>query len=98
MVESNLQRTTILPSEKAFSYKMRLEAMKRQVGRPSKENASPVATNSRKVDLTLNLENRLVKAKIRYGGISVLPTSSRLCLTWWIPEKSLSGPPWSFPI
>ena len=30
MVESNLQRTTILPSEKAFSYKMRLEAMKRQ--------------------------------------------------------------------
>ena len=45
MVESNLQRTTILPSEKAFSYKMRLEAMKRQAGRPSKENASPVATN-----------------------------------------------------
>lgn len=30
MVESNLQRSTILPSEKAFSYKMRLEAMKRQ--------------------------------------------------------------------
>jgi len=30
MVESNLQRTTILPSEKAFAYKMRLEAMKRQ--------------------------------------------------------------------
>lgn len=32
MVESNLQRSTILPSEKAFSYKMRLEAMKRQQG------------------------------------------------------------------
>ena len=30
MVESNLQRTTILPSEKAFAYKMRLEAMNRQ--------------------------------------------------------------------
>lgn len=45
MVESNLQRTTILPSEKAFAYQMRLEAMKRQVGRPPKENASPVATN-----------------------------------------------------
>lgn len=45
MVESNLQRTTILPSEKAFSYKMRLEAMKRQAGRPAKENASPLATN-----------------------------------------------------
>ena len=45
MVESNFQRSQILPSEKAFSYKMRLEAMKRQAGRPSKENASPVATN-----------------------------------------------------
>lgn len=41
MVESNLQRSTILPSEKAFAYKMRLEAMKRQAGRPPKENASP---------------------------------------------------------
>ncbi len=45
MVESNLQRSVILPSEKAFAYKMRLEAMKRQTGRPCKENASPVATN-----------------------------------------------------
>ena len=47
MVESNLQRSTILPSEKAFSYKMRLEAMKRQAGRPRKENVSPVGTNLR---------------------------------------------------
>ena len=42
MVESNLQRSVILPSEKAFSYKMRLEAMKRLPGRPSKENGAPV--------------------------------------------------------
>ena len=45
MVESNLQRSVILPSEKAFAYKMRLEAMKRQAGRPPKENASPLETN-----------------------------------------------------
>ena len=45
MVESNLQRSVILPSEKAFAYKMRLEAMKRQAGRPPKENASPLSTN-----------------------------------------------------
>ena len=45
MVESNLQRTTILPSEKAFAYKMRLEAMKRQAGRPTKDNYSPVGNN-----------------------------------------------------
>ncbi len=46
MVESNLQRSVILPSEKAFAYKMRLEAMKRQAGRPIKDNYSPVGNNS----------------------------------------------------
>ena len=45
MVDSNLQREQILPSEKAFAYKMKLEAMKRQAGRPSKTNLSPVATD-----------------------------------------------------
>ncbi len=45
MVESNLQRSVILPSEKAWSYKMRLEAMKRQAGRPSSENGVPVGHN-----------------------------------------------------
>lgn len=41
MVDSNLQREKILPSEKAFAYKMKLEAMKRQAGRPRKENGVP---------------------------------------------------------
>lgn len=45
MVDSNLQREEILPSEKAFAYKMKLEAMKRQAGRPSKNNLSPLATD-----------------------------------------------------
>ena len=45
MVESNLQRSTILPSEKSFSYKMRLEAMKRLPGRPTKENGVPSGSN-----------------------------------------------------
>ena len=45
MVESNLQRTTILPNEKAYSYKMRLEAMNRQAGRPRKENPTPVVSD-----------------------------------------------------
>lgn len=42
MVESNFQRSQILPSEKAHAYKMRLDAMKRQAGRPSKENGATV--------------------------------------------------------
>lgn len=47
MVDSNAHRPYILPSEKAYSYKMKLEAMKRQAGRPKKENVSPVGTNLR---------------------------------------------------
>lgn len=45
MVDSNLQREVILPSEKAFAYKMRLEAMKRQAGRPAKDNSDPTGPN-----------------------------------------------------
>ena len=45
MVDSNLQRETILPSEKAKSYKMKLEAMRRQSGRPSKNNSATVVQN-----------------------------------------------------
>lgn len=45
MVDSNLQREQILPSEKAFAYKMKLDAMRRQAGRPSKENCDPVGHN-----------------------------------------------------
>jgi len=45
MVDSNNQREEVLPSEKAFAYKMRLDAMKRQAGRPSKENDVPTAQN-----------------------------------------------------
>lgn len=63
MVESNFQRTTILPSEKAFAYKMRLEAMKRQAGRPSKENASPVATNYSKGRSDVELSEQVGESK-----------------------------------
>ena len=42
MVESNFQRTKILPSEKAFAYKMRLDAMKRLPGRPGRNSATPL--------------------------------------------------------
>lgn len=45
LVDSNLQREHILPSEKAFAYQMKLEAMKRKAGRPSKENVSQIGTN-----------------------------------------------------
>ena len=50
MCDSNLQRENILPSERAAAYKMKLEAIKRRAGRPSKEqkdNSSQVETNKR---------------------------------------------------
>ena len=47
LVDSNLQRENILPSEKAFAYKLKLEAMKRKAGRPSKENSSQIGTHLR---------------------------------------------------
>ena len=49
MVDANLQREHILPSEKAAAYKMKMDAMKRRAGRPS-NNLSPVATNKMPVD------------------------------------------------
>ena len=47
MVDSNLQREHILPSERAKAYQMKLEAMKRQAGRKSKENVSQLGTQKR---------------------------------------------------
>lgn len=56
MVESNLQRSVILPSEKAFSYKMRLEAMKRLPGRP-KKNSGPLDQNFSRDELASVVED-----------------------------------------
>lgn len=47
MVDSNLQRERILPSERALAYKMKLDAMRRTSGRPSKENVSQIGTQKR---------------------------------------------------
>ena len=51
MVDSNIQREKILPSEKAFAYKMKLEAIKRQAGRPKKDNARQVVRNLESADI-----------------------------------------------
>lgn len=45
LVDSNLQREHILPSEKAFAYQMKLEAMKRKAGRPTQENSAQIGSN-----------------------------------------------------
>ena len=67
MVDSNLQREHILPSEKARAYKMKYEALKRKAGRPSKDNSSPLATNLRgqRTDELVGAENGDSKDQVR---------------------------------
>ncbi len=66
MVDSNLQRTTILPSEKAFSYKMRLEAMKRQ-GTRTDLTSRPVVGKSEAADTIGALCDESGRQVQRYG-------------------------------
>ena len=47
MVDANIQREELLPSEKAFAYKMKMDAMRRQAGRPTNNNLSQIGTNYR---------------------------------------------------
>ena len=65
MVDSNLQRENLLPSEKAFAYKMKLEAMKRQAGRP-KKNQSQVATKYDTVSIIGNESGESRDTVFRY--------------------------------
>ena len=51
MVDSNLQRENILPSERAKAYQMKMEAMRRRAGRPSKENSRQVVGNLEMADV-----------------------------------------------
>ena len=66
MVDSNLQREDILPSERAYSYKMKMDAMKRQAGRPSKENACQVGTHLRSDELLSSQVGESARTVQRY--------------------------------
>lgn len=78
MVDSNLQRESILPSERAFAYKMKNDAMKRQAGRPSKENCG---------QLDHNLTGRkTVEVLAEESGESVKQIQRYIRLTNLIPE------------
>jgi ParB family chromosome partitioning protein len=73
MVDSNIQRENILPSERAKAYKMKLDAIKRQAGRPSKENAPQVAANFRSDDEVAkgaNISGDTVRRYIRLNELA----------------------------
>ncbi len=71
MVDSNLQRTTILPSEKAFSYKMRLDAMKRQ-GKRTDLTSGPVGPKLRSNDELAEATNESATQIKRYIRLTEL--------------------------
>ena len=72
MVDSNLQREELLPSERAFAYKMKLEAMKRQAGRPSKENVSQLGTQKRSDQILAEQEGQSRNQIQRYIRLTEL--------------------------
>lgn len=86
MVNSNIQREHVLPSEKAFAYKMKIDAMKRTLGRPSK-NVGQVVPHLERAPQNW-LETPLVKAIRRY---SVIFASRTLFLTF---SKWSTNPAW----
>lgn len=51
MVDANIQREELLPSEKAFAYKMKMDAMRRTAGRPTKENSTQIGRNYETAEL-----------------------------------------------
>ena len=65
LVDSNLQREHILPSEKAKAYQMKLEAMKRKAGRPSKENSVQIGQNLSPVDSRKELASQLGESPVQ---------------------------------
>ena len=97
MVDSNLQREHILPSERAFAYKMKLDAMKRTSGRPSKENVSPIGTQKRSDQIMaeeLGESRNQIQRFIRLTKVAC-KTGLRLYQAgihlWQVPHRLLHG-------
>ena len=72
MVDANIQREELLPSEKAWAYKMKLNAMKRQAGRPSKENACQNGTNLRSDQILAEQSGESARSIQRYIRLTEL--------------------------
>lgn len=70
MVDSNIQRENILPTERGFAYKMKLDAMIRQSGRP-KDNGSQVGNHLKGKNLLRYLLKKKEKVKIKFIDLYV---------------------------
>ena len=73
MVDSNIQREELLPSEKAFAYKMKMDAMKRQAGRPAKDNSAQIGRNIETAEMVGELVGESRMQVRRYIRLTELP-------------------------
>lgn len=85
MVDSNCQRTELLPSEKAWAYKMKMEAMSRQGKRTDLEQAENCDSTSRPVGAKLR-DNRTDEKLAENSTDSARQISRYICLTYLVPE------------
>lgn len=76
MVDSNLQREHILPSERAKAYKMKMEAMRKTAGRPFKNNPRPLVGNLETADIMLNLP--VPKANYQIVKVAATETQKKM--------------------
>lgn len=95
MVDSNIQRENLLPSEKAWAYKMKLDAIRRKAGRPGKNNSGQVGQNLKgKASVEIVAENagKSYKQVQRFIRLTeLLPASSK----WWMIKNCRSTPQWN---
>ena len=94
MVDSNLQREEILPSEKAFAYKMKLEAMNRQ-GKRTDLTSTPLVSKFRTNEILAQEAGEVEKQSV---AISALRSLSRKSLKWSMTKRFLCVRRWSCPI
>ena len=72
MVDANMQRESLLPSEKAWAYKMKLDAVRRKAGRPTKENSCQVGTNLRSDQIVAQEAGESARQVQRYISLTNL--------------------------
>lgn len=100
MVDSNCQREHILPSEKAKAYEMKLEAVKRKAGRPSKMNSGQLGPNfeeRRSNQIVANDAGESVKQVQRYIRLNNLIRPTGEIQTVTMKDKRIEPPPQEHP-
>ena len=94
MVDANIQRENVLPSEKAFAYKMKIDALSRQGYRSDFDSAPEWAASWPTHARATLWRNNRGRARAKYSATSASRTSTPICSTWWTAGRWPCAPPW----